>query len=81
MEAPELPEDEWHNYVYLLLSGECGRCECVADLKSSWEGLGPSEDDAVRFSIRAVARLKADGWVWHDGEPYCANCAAAMGLR
>jgi hypothetical protein len=78
-EAPDddLPLDDWHNYVYMLLSAECDHCGVVADL--AWADDLPEGDPGARaFTVRSVEYLKREGWRMVDGGPCCPACSERL---
>jgi hypothetical protein len=79
---PELPEDDWHTYVFVCLACYC-ECNAEADLQWACDDL-PADgtpDAAILFTIRAVEYLKREGWQMIDNQPYCPICAAKRARR
>jgi hypothetical protein len=80
MPTHELPEDDWHTFVYVHFSWlACGQCQLKPDLEWAWEGIEAKGEEAVRlFTIRTVEQLKKAGWVMYNDEPCCPACAARL---
>jgi len=74
----ELPLDDWHNYVYMLLSAECDHCGGEADLAWASEGLPDGDSGARVFAVRAVEYLRREGWQMVDGAAYCPACCETL---
>jgi hypothetical protein len=81
MPTPELPQDEWHTFVYVFLTAVCcSKCETEPDLMWAWDGIEATGEAAAEiFALRAVEHLKAAGWVMHEGRPCCPACATRYG--
>ncbi len=76
---PELPDDYWHTFVYVNFGWlSCGKCDVEPDLRWAWPQGVEGEQAAVVFAIRAVEHLKAAGWIMHDDQPCCPECAAKL---
>ena len=76
---PELPEDNWHTYIFVSLACYCDypQCNAEADLEWAWDGLEDAPNSATIFTIRAVEYLKREGWqMIGDYETYCPKCVA-----
>ena len=74
----ELPHDDWHNYVYMLLTATCDHCGLEPDFAWAWDGLPEGDSGARIFAIRAVGYLKRQGWQMLDGSPYCPTCSEKL---
>ena len=72
-----LPDDEWHNYVYLFLVIQCQRCHATPDLEWAWAGLSDDESGAQSYAVRVVPHLTQQGWQMLDGSPHCPTCSAS----
>jgi hypothetical protein len=69
MSTPILPDDYFHTYIYVHFSWAC--CELCITAKG--------EAGVQEFTIKAVERLKAEGWVMRGDELLCPQCAARIG--
>jgi hypothetical protein len=74
---PEMPDDEWHRNVYVLLCPiKCWKCERDAHIEWAWDGLDSSEESAQKFTMRAVPHLKSEGWALTENGFQCPECTA-----
>ena len=85
MSSQEMPSDDWHSHVYVHFSWlNCEICDVEPDLEWAWEGLGLGEKAVQIFTVRAVERLKAEGWLIYknglDGL-CCPKCAVREGFQ
>lgn len=73
---PELPEDDWHDFVFVLLDAICcEHCEQSPDLLWAWDHIESGHDAANVFTIRAVQYLTNAGWVMRGDGVLCPACA------
>jgi hypothetical protein len=82
MSTPKLPADYWHTFVYVHFSWlACGQCKKEPDLEWAWQGIiAEGEAGVQQFTDRVVPHLKSAGWIFHDAEPCCPECAAMQGF-
>jgi hypothetical protein len=81
MSTPILPDDYFHTYIYVHFSWACCElCKAEPNLEWAWEGVTAKGEAGVQeFTIKAVERLKAEGWVMRGDELLCPQCAARIG--
>ena len=77
--SEDLPEDDWHTYVYVFLDATCcTECGLEPDIMGAWDNVPSGEAGVVVYAIRVVKCLKDAGWQMRHKFPWCPDCAAKL---